>query len=126
MDHYPRLPPYSSRSCFRYHPYPRAGRSYDRLERVVGAEYGDDIEDMILDSPPPVSLLPSSVVGATSNDAVSTLQLDDRVRQHDGSDAGRKQEKLQVAKQWLAKVLVVWRKCRTLRAVQAWLPVKTE
>ncbi|GBE83304.1 hypothetical protein SCP_0503520 [Sparassis crispa] len=126
MDHYPRLPPYSSRSCFRYHPYPRARRRYDRLERVVGAEYGDDTEDTILDSPPPISLLPSNVFGATSNDDVSTLELDDRVYQHDESDAGRKQETLQVVKQWLAKVLVVWRKCQRLRAVQAWLPAKTQ
>ncbi|KAL6304729.1 hypothetical protein BKA93DRAFT_825609 [Sparassis latifolia] len=91
-----------------------------------GAEYGDDTEDTILDSPPPISLLPSNVFGATSNDDLSTLELDDRVYQHDESDAGRKQEKLRVVKQWLTTVLVVWRKCQRLRSVQAWLPSKTQ
>ncbi|GBE84441.1 hypothetical protein SCP_0604200 [Sparassis crispa] len=125
-DHYPRLPPYNSRACFRYHPYPRVGRRYDLVERLVSADYEDDIGE-IMNSSPPISLLPSSMISATSNDDVSTLELDGCAFRHEGSDVGRKQEKLRAARKWFTNVvLVVWRRCRTLPTVQSCLPAKAE
>ncbi|GBE84309.1 hypothetical protein SCP_0602870 [Sparassis crispa] len=116
-----KLPPYSSRSLYRYHPYPRVQRRLDEINSIPTTRNDDNNESPAITLSPILGLYPVDIVGADVNDDVSTLMLDDHGAGDDEPrDEGRRERPTYITT-WVANaVATVWRKCQALCTPRLW------